>query len=166
MSSKQNWTDENNGTENKSAYSQKSDIFSLDSSKDVSKDNLNEKKDSLTGYNKTYSSSLNSKTLNSLLNKDDFNSTTENTLNSYRTKSYTSSLGQSSLGRTSLDQVSLQQQKEDEMQKEKEMQEEKEKNEKRKKLLLIICGIILEVVVKKHRQLFELMLIRTKRNDK
>ncbi len=29
--------------------------------------------------------------------------------------------------------------------------------------LLFICGIILEVVVKKHRQLFELILIRTKR---
>jgi len=33
-------------------------------------------------------------------------------------------------------------------------------------MLSFICGIILEVVVKKHRQLFELMLIRTKRNDK
>ena len=30
-------------------------------------------------------------------------------------------------------------------------------------LLLFICGIILEVVVKKHRQLFELMLINTKK---
>lgn len=33
-------------------------------------------------------------------------------------------------------------------------------------MLSFICGIILEVVVKKHRQLFELMLIRTKNNDK
>lgn len=34
-------------------------------------------------------------------------------------------------------------------------------------MLLFICGIILEVVVKKHRQLFELILIRTKqeKND-
>lgn len=31
-------------------------------------------------------------------------------------------------------------------------------------LLLLVCGIILEVVVKKHRQLFELMLINTKKN--
>lgn len=33
-------------------------------------------------------------------------------------------------------------------------------------LLSLLCGIILEVVVKKHRQLFELFLIRTKKNDK
>lgn len=33
-------------------------------------------------------------------------------------------------------------------------------------LLLLICGIILEVVVKKHRQLFELILIRSKKNEK
>ena len=33
-------------------------------------------------------------------------------------------------------------------------------------MLTFVCGIILEVVVKKHRQLFELELIRTKRNDK
>ncbi len=33
-------------------------------------------------------------------------------------------------------------------------------------ILMFICGIILEVVVKKHRQLFELMLIRTKKNDR
>ena len=32
-------------------------------------------------------------------------------------------------------------------------------------ILSLICGIILEVVVKKHRQLFELFLLRTK-NDK
>jgi hypothetical protein len=32
-------------------------------------------------------------------------------------------------------------------------------------ILSFVCGIILEVVVKKHRQLFELFLIRTK-NDK
>lgn len=32
-------------------------------------------------------------------------------------------------------------------------------------ILLVICGIILEVVVKKHRQLFELMLIRTKKEN-
>ena len=31
-------------------------------------------------------------------------------------------------------------------------------------LLSLMCGIILEVVVKKHRQLFELILIRTKRD--
>ena len=31
-------------------------------------------------------------------------------------------------------------------------------------LLLLVCGIILEVVVKKYRQLFELMLINTKKN--
>lgn len=31
--------------------------------------------------------------------------------------------------------------------------------------LLLICGIILEVIVKKHHQLFELMLIRTKKDD-
>lgn len=31
-------------------------------------------------------------------------------------------------------------------------------------ILMLICGIILEVVVKKHRQLFELFLINTKRN--
>ena len=30
--------------------------------------------------------------------------------------------------------------------------------------LMLICGIILEVVVKKHRQLFELILIRSKKN--
>ena len=30
-------------------------------------------------------------------------------------------------------------------------------------ILLFVCGIILEVVVKKHRQLFELMLIKTKK---
>lgn len=33
-------------------------------------------------------------------------------------------------------------------------------------LLSLICGIILEVVVKKHRQLFELFLIRTKKENK
>ena len=33
-------------------------------------------------------------------------------------------------------------------------------------LLMYICGIILEVVVKKHRQLFELVLIRTKNDSK
>lgn len=33
-------------------------------------------------------------------------------------------------------------------------------------LLSLTCGIILEVIAKKHRQLFELNLIRTKRNDK
>ena len=33
-------------------------------------------------------------------------------------------------------------------------------------LLMYICGIILEVVVKKHRQLFELILIRTKNDSK
>ncbi len=32
-------------------------------------------------------------------------------------------------------------------------------------MLFFTCGIILEVVVKKHRQLFELELIRTKKND-
>ena len=32
-------------------------------------------------------------------------------------------------------------------------------------ILMIVCGIILEVVVKKHRQLFELMLIRAKDNE-
>ena len=32
-------------------------------------------------------------------------------------------------------------------------------------ILLFICGIILEVIVKKHRQLFELVLINTKRNN-
>lgn len=32
--------------------------------------------------------------------------------------------------------------------------------------LLFICGIILEVVVKKNRQMFELILIRTKKNEK
>ena len=32
-------------------------------------------------------------------------------------------------------------------------------------MLFFVCGIILEVVVKKHRQLFELELIRTKKND-
>lgn len=32
-------------------------------------------------------------------------------------------------------------------------------------ILMFICGIILEVVVKKHRQLFELILINTKKND-
>ena len=31
-------------------------------------------------------------------------------------------------------------------------------------ILMFVCGIILEVVVKKHRQLFELFLIHTKRN--
>lgn len=31
-------------------------------------------------------------------------------------------------------------------------------------ILLFVCGIILEVVVKKHRQLFELILINTKKN--
>ena len=30
-------------------------------------------------------------------------------------------------------------------------------------ILMFICGLILEVVVKKHRQLFELILIRTKK---
>ena len=33
-------------------------------------------------------------------------------------------------------------------------------------MLLFICGIILEVVVKKHRQLFELILIRTKQEKR
>lgn len=33
-------------------------------------------------------------------------------------------------------------------------------------ILLFVCGLILEVVVKKHRQLFELILIRTKKNGK
>ena len=34
-------------------------------------------------------------------------------------------------------------------------------------ILMFVCGVILEVVVKKHRQLFELVLINTKRkNDK
>ncbi len=32
-------------------------------------------------------------------------------------------------------------------------------------MLMLVCGIILEVVVKKHRQLFELILIGTKRNE-
>ena len=32
-------------------------------------------------------------------------------------------------------------------------------------MLMLICGIILEVVVKKHRQLFELNLIRIKKED-
>ena len=32
-------------------------------------------------------------------------------------------------------------------------------------ILMFVCGIILEVVVKKHRQLFELILINTKKND-
>lgn len=32
-------------------------------------------------------------------------------------------------------------------------------------MLMLICGIILEVVVKKHRQLFELVLINSKRRD-
>ena len=32
-------------------------------------------------------------------------------------------------------------------------------------ILMLICGIILEVVVKKHRQLFELVLINSKRRD-
>ena len=32
-------------------------------------------------------------------------------------------------------------------------------------ILMLICGIILEVVVKKHRQLFELILINTKREN-
>ena len=32
-------------------------------------------------------------------------------------------------------------------------------------LLLYVCGILLEVVVKKHRQIFELILIRTKKED-
>ena len=31
-------------------------------------------------------------------------------------------------------------------------------------ILMYVCGIILEVVVKKHRQLFEFILINTKRN--
>ena len=30
-------------------------------------------------------------------------------------------------------------------------------------ILLFVCGLILEVVVKKHRQLFELILIKTKK---
>ena len=30
---------------------------------------------------------------------------------------------------------------------------------------MFVCGIILEVVVKKHRQLFELILINTKKNS-
>ena len=33
-------------------------------------------------------------------------------------------------------------------------------------ILMFVCGIILEVVVKKHRQLFELFLIRSAKNDK
>ena len=33
-------------------------------------------------------------------------------------------------------------------------------------ILMFMCGIILEVVVKKHRQLFELILIRSKEDDK
>lgn len=33
-------------------------------------------------------------------------------------------------------------------------------------ILMFVCGIILEVVVKKHRQIFELILIRTKKNEK
>ena len=33
-------------------------------------------------------------------------------------------------------------------------------------ILMFICGIILEVVVKKHRQLFELVLVRTKKEEK
>ena len=33
-------------------------------------------------------------------------------------------------------------------------------------MLTFVCGIILEVVVKKHRQLFELVLIRTKKEEK
>ena len=32
-------------------------------------------------------------------------------------------------------------------------------------ILMFVCGVILEVVVKKHRQLFELFLINTKRNN-
>ena len=32
-------------------------------------------------------------------------------------------------------------------------------------IILFACGLILEVVVKKHRQLFELMLINTKKNE-
>ena len=32
-------------------------------------------------------------------------------------------------------------------------------------ILMFVCGIVLEVVVKKHRQLFELILINTKKND-
>ena len=32
-------------------------------------------------------------------------------------------------------------------------------------ILMFVCGVILEVVVKKHRQLFELLLINTKRNN-
>lgn len=33
-------------------------------------------------------------------------------------------------------------------------------------ILMFVCGLILEVVVKKHRQLFELILIGTKKNEK
>jgi glycosyltransferase involved in cell wall biosynthesis len=33
-------------------------------------------------------------------------------------------------------------------------------------ILMLVCGIILEVVVKKHRQLFELYLIRAKKDEK
>ena len=32
-------------------------------------------------------------------------------------------------------------------------------------ILMFVCGIILEVIVKKHRQLFELVLVNTKRNN-
>ena len=32
-------------------------------------------------------------------------------------------------------------------------------------ILMLVCGIILEVVVKKHRQLFEFVLINTKRKQ-
>ena len=33
-------------------------------------------------------------------------------------------------------------------------------------ILMFVCGLLLEVVVKKHRQLFELVLIRTKKDEK
>lgn len=33
-------------------------------------------------------------------------------------------------------------------------------------ILMFVCGLLLEVVVKKHRQLFELVLIRTKKEEK
>ena len=33
-------------------------------------------------------------------------------------------------------------------------------------ILMFTCGVILEVVVKKHRQLFELLLIRTNYHEK
>ena len=33
-------------------------------------------------------------------------------------------------------------------------------------ILMFVCGLLLEVVVKKHRQMFELVLIRTKKEEK